>query len=231
MFKKRVLRTSILVFFSVGQESVKKVSKRRELFFQYYYCPHFIFQLDSLEYVHSHGYIHKDIKGSNLLLGRHDASARSRLFLLDFGLRSKYIQNGVHKPYEPDRRWAHEGTLEYTSRDCHLGCFSRRGDIEVLFYNMVEWMGGKLPWEDLVDRVKPPEIQRAKIRAFADPPTFLADCFKEDPGAPPEFLGKMMVSIEKLRFEEAPDYQYLRCLFSSEIYKAKVGGQTDEMEV
>ena len=28
-------------------------------------------------------------------------------------------------------RWAHEGTLEYTSRDAHIGSASRRGDIEV----------------------------------------------------------------------------------------------------
>ena len=33
-----------------------------------------------------------------------------------------------------DSRWAHEGTLAYTSRDFHLGCFSRRGDVEVLIY-------------------------------------------------------------------------------------------------
>ncbi len=67
---------------------------------------------------------------------------------MDFGLCSKYRPGGLHKPYSPDRRWAHEGTLEYTSRDCHLGCFSRRGDLEVTLYNIIEWLGGKLPWED-----------------------------------------------------------------------------------
>jgi serine/threonine protein kinase len=62
----------------------------------------FPFQLDSLEYIHSFGYIHKDIKGSNLLLSRTLGS--NRIFLVDFGLCSKYIQSGLHKPYQPDRR-------------------------------------------------------------------------------------------------------------------------------
>merc|ERR1712203_544446 len=46
-----------------------------------------------------------------------------------------------------DMRWAHEGTTEYTSRDAHIGCASRRGDLEVLFYNLIEWFGGSLPWD------------------------------------------------------------------------------------
>ena len=64
---------------------------------------------------------------------------------LDFDFDFAYL----HSPCSLfPRRWAHEGTLEYTSRDCHLGCFSRRGDIEVTLYNLIEWLGGKLPWED-----------------------------------------------------------------------------------
>lgn len=35
-----------------------------------------------------------------------------------------------HKQYKHDTRWAHEGTMEYTSRDAHIGCASRRGDLE-----------------------------------------------------------------------------------------------------
>ena len=93
--------------------------------------------IDSYEYIHSKGYVHKDVKGSNLLFEQHSAAAGGtdgkgrKVFLVDYGLVSKYTHRGVHKPYVRDERCAHEGTLEYTARDFHLGCVSRRGDLEV----------------------------------------------------------------------------------------------------
>ena len=86
----------------------------------------FNFQIDSYEYLHSKGFVHKDVQGSNLLFGRGGvgkANAKKKnVFLVDFGLTSRYIRNGIHKPFEPDVRSAHEGTAEFTSRDAHLGC-------------------------------------------------------------------------------------------------------------
>lgn len=68
-------------------------------------------------------------------------------------------------------RWAHEGTLEYTSRDSHIGCTSRRGDIEVLVYNLIEWWGGSLPWDrDIANAIG---VKNAKFRAFTNPHKFL----------------------------------------------------------
>ena len=55
------------------------------------------------------------------------------MFLVDFGLASKYKDNlGFHHDGGEDERFAHEGTLEYTSRDAHIGAHSRRGDLETL---------------------------------------------------------------------------------------------------
>ena len=78
-----------------------------------------------------------------------------KIFLVDYGLASRYIHMGIHRPFEPDQRSAHEGTLEYVSRDGHLGCVSRRGDMECLLYVVIEWLGGHLPWDtedDTTDR-------------------------------------------------------------------------------
>ncbi len=55
--------------------------------------------------------------------------------------------------YRPDPKKAHNGTLKYTSRDNHKGVESRRGDLEILGYNMIEWSGGILPWQHLCKRM------------------------------------------------------------------------------
>ena len=60
----------------------------------------------------------------------------------------RYLRNGVHLEYKPDARRAHDGTVEYASRDAHIGAHSRRSDLEILGYNLVHWMSGTLPWMD-----------------------------------------------------------------------------------
>jgi vaccinia related kinase len=103
--------------------------------------------IDSLEYLHSQGYVHKDLKANNMIFRRDQKGMNDKLFLVDFGLASRYLHLGIHRPFEPDQRSAHEGTLEYVSRDGHLGCVSRRGDMECLLYVIIEWLGGHLPWD------------------------------------------------------------------------------------
>ena len=59
------------------------------------------------------------------------------VFLVDFGLVSKYQRGGVHLEYKPDPRKMHDGTIEYLSRDAHIGVKGRRSDLEVcdIFHN------------------------------------------------------------------------------------------------
>ena len=161
--------------------------------------------LDSLEYIHSQGYVHKDIKGSNLLVGL-GLDGQHLVHLVDYGLCSKFRIGDLHKQYKHDMRWAHEGTMEYTSRDAHIGCASRRGDVEVLFYNLIEWFGGSLPWDR--ERATPDVTKTAKFLAFKQINKFLSICFRGN--SYPSFLAKFMNYINGLNFEEEPDYQYLR---------------------
>jgi vaccinia related kinase len=75
--------------------------------------------MDTLEYIHSNGYVHSDIKGMNMVLGE---TYPAPVYLLDFGLASKFAyRNGVHKEYRMDGRKADAGTLEFSSRDAHIG--------------------------------------------------------------------------------------------------------------
>ena len=132
-----------------------------------------------------------------------------KICLLDYGLVSKYIQGGVvHKPYGIDERLAHEGTSEYISRDGHLGCVSRRGDIDVLRYCLIEWLGGKSPW-DQPTQPHPKTIHKNKINAFENKATFLQEAFSETlyyTKLPQPILKQLMNYIEILKFEDKPDY-------------------------
>merc|ERR1712051_860592 len=158
--------------------------------------------IDSLEYIHRQGYVHKDVKGSNLLVG--------------YGLCSKFRVGNLHKQYRHDIRWAHEGTMEYTSRDAHIGSASRRGDLEVLFYNLIEWFGGSLPWDR--ELASPQVTKTAKFLAFRQMGKFLRICFRGQKF--PNFFIKYMKYISTLMFEDEPDYDFLRGIMCEEIVNA-----------
>lgn len=59
-----------------------------------------------------------------------------QVYVIDYGLATKYVNvlgdSIVHKPFCCDERRAHDGTLEFTSRDAHFGAHSRRSDLECL---------------------------------------------------------------------------------------------------
>lgn len=74
------------------------------------------FQLDVLEYIHSRHYIHADIKGANILMGIKNGE-ENQVYLVDYGLAYRLVDDN----YRPNPKNAHEGTLEYTSRDRHIG--------------------------------------------------------------------------------------------------------------
>jgi serine/threonine protein kinase len=45
--------------------------------------------LDSIDNVHSRGFIHRDIKPSNFVIGKGDISGK--VFIIDFGLAKKHL--------------------------------------------------------------------------------------------------------------------------------------------
>ena len=158
--------------------------------------------INSLEYVHSKGYTHNDIKAQNLLLDKGGCD----VFLVDFGLACRFKDAfGFHHEGEEDERFAHEGTLEYTSRDGHIGAHSRRGDLETLGYNLVHWACGFLPWKNTED---PQNVQTQKNGFLENVETFIKKCFKPDPY--PKVLLEYFQYICELEFKSKPDYKKIR---------------------
>ncbi|VEN52756.1 unnamed protein product [Callosobruchus maculatus] len=133
----------------------------------------------------------------------------NHVFLLDYGLATKYIlTNGEHKKFCADERRAHVGTMLFCSRDAHKGVLSRRSDLETLAYNMVYWLTGTLPWIDDLDR--PEEVEKKKTRCLANLTSFLQLCFNLEY---PRFLFDYFNYLNKLQFEDEPDYEHCRRLF------------------
>ncbi|CAH1989338.1 unnamed protein product [Acanthoscelides obtectus] len=137
----------------------------------------------------------------------------NHIFLLDFGLATKYLQtNGEHKKFCTDERRAHVGTMLFCSRDAHKGVLSRRSDLESLAYNMVYWLTGTLPW--IEDLERPEEVEKKKTRCLNNLTSFLQLCFNLEY---PRFLLDYINYLNKLQFEEEPDYEYCRRLFRNAI--------------
>ena len=164
----------------------------------------------ALEYIHFRGYTHNDVKAANLLLGLGEMS--NNIYLVDFGLCVKYMKGGVegtHKEYRADPRKAHDGTIEYLSRDAHAGCTSRRSDMEVLGFNIIHWLTGSLPWLPLTNN--PGKVQAAKEQ-------FMNDLDKNTASLPKQ-VQEFMKYVARLDFEEDPDYDKLRGFFMAEASK------------
>ncbi|XP_076164525.1 serine/threonine-protein kinase VRK1 [Ptiloglossa arizonensis] len=152
--------------------------------------------INVLEYIHFKTYVHADIKGANLLL---NLKFQDKVYLVDFGLASHYT---TKDEYKLDPKKAHNGTIEYTSRDAHIGVPTMRGDFEILGYNMIQWLCGSLLWEkDLSD---PVVVQKQKEKAFADIPDFLNKSFN---GSVPNCILQYMTHLASMKFNETPNYE------------------------
>lgn len=161
--------------------------------------------ISRIEYVHNKNFIHRDIKPDNFLMGigRHC----NKLFLIDFGLAKKFRDSRTrqHIPYREDKNLT--GTARYASINAHLGIEqSRRDDMESLGYVLMYFNRTSLPWQGLKAATKKQKYERISEKKMSTPVEVLCK------GFPAEFA-MYLNYCRGLRFEEAPDYMYLRQLF------------------
>ena len=157
-----------------------------------------------IEYVHVKSFIHRDIKPDNFLVG---LSRRSSLvYVIDFGLAKKYKdpKTGVHIPYREGKSLT--GTARYASINTHNGFEQgRRDDLEAIGYVLMYFLKGSLPWQGVNTRNREEKYKRiADIKAG----TRVEDLCR---GFPDEFAVYINY-CKALKFEDQPDYVYLRRL-------------------
>ncbi|XP_019204701.1 serine/threonine-protein kinase VRK1 [Oreochromis niloticus] len=173
--------------------------------------------LDTLEYIHEHEYVHADVKASNLMLSHSDPN---QVYLVDYGLAYRYAPEGRPKEYKEDPKKCHDGTIEFTSIDCHKGAsVSRRSDLEILSYCMVQWLCGRLPWEDKLQ--DPLYVRDSKIRCLTFSPAgvkkniteFMAKCFSSQDK--PDEIQRFMEEVKSLGYTAKPPYDKLRSILQA----------------
>ena len=159
--------------------------------------------LNRIENLHKHHYLHRDIKPENFLIGIHEKS--NVIYLIDFGLSKRYknLKTHQHIPYREGR--ALTGTARYVSINTHMGIEqSRRDDLESIGYMLIYFLKGVLPWQGLKNgNEKYTRIMEKKLQI----PTEIL-CY----GLPDE-ITYYLKYCKSLRFEDRPDYDYLRGLF------------------
>ena len=158
--------------------------------------------LNRIENLHKHYYLHRDIKPENFLIGMQEKA--NIIYLIDFGLSKRYKNPKTHQhiPYREGRSLT--GTARYVSINTHLGIEqSRRDDLESIGYVLVYFLKGVLPWQGLKNGNRYTRIMEKKLQI----PTEIL-CY----GLPEELIFYLNY-CKSLRFEDRPDYDYLRGLF------------------
>jgi len=161
--------------------------------------------ISRIEYIHSKNFIHRDIKPDNFLMGL--GKKGNLVYIIDFGLAKKYRDARTHQhiPYRENKNLT--GTARYASINTHLGIEqSRRDDMESLGYILMYFVQGTLPWQGLRAATKQQKYERISEKKMSTPIDVLCK------GAPCEFATYLNY-CRSLRFEEKPDYSYLRQLF------------------
>ncbi|EOY10904.1 Casein kinase I isoform 2, partial [Theobroma cacao] len=155
--------------------------------------------------MHSRGFLHRDIKPDNFLMGL--GRKANQVYIIDYGLAKKYrdLQTHKHIPYRENKNLT--GTARYASVNTHLGVEqSRRDDLESLGYVLMYFLRGSLPWQGLKAGTKKQKYDKISEKKMLTPVEVLCKSH------PSEFISYFHY-CRSLRFEDKPDYSYLKRLF------------------
>mmetsp|Transcript_34814 Transcript_34814/g.81278 ORF Transcript_34814/g.81278 Transcript_34814/m.81278 type:complete len:332 (-) Transcript_34814:94-1089(-) len=168
--------------------------------------------LDRIEYVHSKNIMHRDIKPDNFLVGLREKA--NLVYIVDFGLSKKYRDHKTkqHIPFRDGK--ALIGTARYASINTHIGIEqSRRDDLEAIGYVLLYFVTGRLPWQGMHAKTKRQKYDKIlEVKASLTPETLCAN-------HPTEFATYLNY-CRSLRFEDRPDYMYLRRLLKDLLYRS-----------
>ncbi|KAK4054011.1 Palmitoylated plasma membrane-bound casein kinase [Microbotryomycetes sp. JL221] len=167
-----------------------------------------------IQQIHERNLIYRDIKPDNFLIGRPGTKNANLVHAIDFGMAKQYRdpKTKQHIPYR--ERKSLSGTARYMSINMHLGREqSRRDDLESLGHVFMYFLRGALPWQGLRAATNKQKYEKIGEKKQSTPVKDLSEGF-------PEEFAIYLNYVRKLGFEETPDYDFLRELFTKALSKA-----------
>lgn len=157
--------------------------------------------LEAIESIHSVGFLHRDIKPSNFAMGRLASTCRC-CYMLDFGLARQFT-NSSQEVRPPRPVAGFRGTVRYASINAHKNKeMGRHDDLWSLFYMLVEFTVGQLPWRKIKDKE-----QVGNLKETYDHRLMLKHL-------PSEFT-TFLDQVSTLDYFTKPDYQLLMSVFDN----------------
>ncbi|XP_076618662.1 tau-tubulin kinase asator isoform X4 [Colletes latitarsis] len=155
--------------------------------------------LRAIESIHQVGFLHRDIKPSNFSIGRLPHNSRL-VYMLDFGLARQFT-TGTGEVRPPRSAAGFRGTVRYASVNAHKNKeMGRHDDLWSLFYMLVEFVNGQLPWRKIKDKE-----QVGLMKEKYDHRLLLKHL--------PSDLRVFLDHIQSLEYAAEPDYAMLAGLF------------------
>lgn len=164
--------------------------------------------LSRVQTIHEKNLIYRDIKPDNFLIGRPGTKSSNVIHVVDFGMAKQYRdpKTKQHIPYR--ERKSLSGTARYMSINTHLGREqSRRDDLEALGHVFMYFLRGGLPWQGLKAATNKQKYEKIGEKKQTTAIKDLCEGF-------PEEFSKYLTYVRNLGFEDTPDYDYLRELFT-----------------
>lgn len=211
-------RFNILVQTLLGRSLEKIWLEKNKKFNLKDICMIAIQTLERIEFIHSNYYLHRDIKPANFLVGSPDSSI---IYLIDFGNAKKYRSSRTGKHIQSLKINRINGTILFLSLNSMRGNQqSRKDDLESLGYMYIYLAKGCLPWSNVKNKqIKDSIIETGKMKASISIENLCKNL-------PKEFC-EFMRNVKSLKFEQKPDYNYLRNLFNKIL--TRIGEKNDNL--
>ena len=161
--------------------------------------------MERIEYIHNKNIIHLDIKPANFLVGNPDDSV---IYLIDYGVSKKYRSSIKGKHIMLLKKNKFKGTLNFSSINSMEGYeSSRRDDLISIGYMLIFLIKGELPWSKIKYGTSASE-RYIKFLNLKKNTTNEELC----KNLPSEFCDYIKY-VKSLKFQEEPNYLYLKNLF------------------